>query len=59
MCERYGVASLEVFGPAARGEDGSDSDIDLLYVFKPDAITGFRIFTLEDELTALFGRPES
>jgi hypothetical protein len=56
-CERYGVASLEVFGSVARGEDRRDSDVDLLYVLKPDARLGFRIFELEDELAALFGRP--
>ena len=57
VCERYGVASLEVFGSIARGEDQLDSDVDLLYVLKPDARLGFRIFDLEDELAALFGRP--
>ncbi|MFI5428648.1 nucleotidyltransferase family protein [Aeromicrobium sp. UC242_57] len=41
----------------SRGDDHPDSDVDLLYVFKPDAVTGFRIFELEDELTELFGRP--
>ena len=57
VCERYGVASLEVFGSVARGEDRPDSDVDLLYVLKPDARLGFRIFDLEDELAAVFGRP--
>jgi predicted nucleotidyltransferase len=57
VCERYGVASLEVFGSVARGEDGLDSDVDLLYVLKPNARLGFRLFDLEDELAALFGRP--
>ena len=57
VCERYGVASLEVFGSVARGEDRLDSDVDLLYVLKPDARLGFRLFDLEDELAALFGRP--
>lgn len=57
VCERYGVASLEVFGSVARGEDRTDSDLDLLYVLKPDARLGFRIFELEDELAALFARP--
>lgn len=56
VCERYGVASLEVFGSTARGDAGPDSDIDLLYVLKPDARLGFRFFDLEDELTELFGR---
>ena len=57
VCERYGVASLEVFGSVARGENRLDSDVDLLYVLKPEARLGFRIFDLEDELAALFGRP--
>lgn len=57
VCERYGVASLEVFGSVARGEDRPDSDIDLLYVLKPGTRLGFRLFDLEDELAELFGRP--
>ena len=57
VCERYGVASLEVFGSVARGEERSSSDVDLLYVLKPDVRLGFRLFDLEDELTDLFGRP--
>lgn len=57
VCERYGVASLEMFGSFARGEDGADSDVDLLYVLKPGVSLGFRLFDLEDELTDLFGRP--
>lgn len=56
VCERYGIASLEVFGSAARGEHQSDSDVDLLYVLKPDARLGFSLFDLEDELATLFGR---
>ena len=57
VCERYGVASLEVFGSVARNEDRPDSDVDLLYVLKPDTRLGFKLFDLEDELSALFGRP--
>ncbi len=57
VCERYGVASLEVFGSVARGEDRPDSDIDLLYVLKPGTRLGFRIFDLEDDLAEVFGRP--
>lgn len=57
VCERYGVASLEVFGSVARGEESGSSDIDLLYVLKPGVRLGFRLFDLEDELADLFGRP--
>lgn len=56
VCERYGVASLEMFGSVARGEESGSSDVDLLYVLKPDARLGFRLFDLEDELADLFGR---
>lgn len=57
VCERYGVASLEVFGSVARGEDHIGSDIDLLYVLRPGARLGFRMFDLEDELASILGRP--
>lgn len=57
VCERYGVASLEVFGSVARGEDRLDSDLDLLYVLRPGTRLGFRLFDLEDELADVFGRP--
>lgn len=57
VCERYGVASLEVFGSVARGEDRVDSDVDLLYVLKPGARLGFKLFDLEDELSVLLNRP--
>ncbi|OUZ09245.1 nucleotidyltransferase [Aeromicrobium sp. PE09-221] len=57
VCERYGVASLDVFGSGARAESGEDSDVDLLYILKPGVRLGFRLFDLEDELVAVFGRP--
>lgn len=57
VCERYCVASLEVFGSVARGKGRDDSDVDLLYVLKPGVRLGFKLFDLEDELAALFGRP--
>ncbi len=37
LCRRYRVRELAVFGSAARGEMRSDSDIDLLVEFLPDA----------------------
>ena len=57
VCERYGVASLEVFGSLARGDDDAESDVDLLYVLKDGVRLGFALFDLEDELADLFGRP--
>jgi len=57
VCERYGIARLEVFGSVSRGEASDASDVDLLYQLKPGARLGFRIFDLEDDLVAIFGRP--
>ncbi|PSL03117.1 hypothetical protein CLV30_10829 [Haloactinopolyspora alba] len=56
ICERYGVAELDVFGSVARGDDTPQSDIDLLYVLRPDAKLGWAIEDLNDELDELFGR---
>jgi uncharacterized protein len=57
VCRRYGVARLDVFGSAARGEDRSDSDVDLLYELAPGARLGWEIEDLSDELAAVIGRP--
>lgn len=56
ICRRFGIEELAVFGSVARGEASPESDIDLLYVARPDARLGFSINRLEDELADLFGR---
>jgi predicted nucleotidyltransferase len=56
ICRRWKIAELSVFGSVARGDAGPDSDLDLLYVFQPDAVVGWDIVRLEDELSELFGR---
>lgn len=56
ICDRYGVARLEVFGSAGRGDAGADSDLDILYELAPGARLGWDIEQLADELTELFGR---
>ncbi len=50
---RYPIASLAVFGSWARGEQGADSDLDLLVEF--DGPIGWQIVTLEDELSERLG----
>ncbi len=57
ICGRFGLAELAVFGSVVRGEEFDDSDVDLLYVARPDARLGFAMNRLEDELAELFGRP--
>jgi uncharacterized protein len=57
ICDRFGIAELALFGSVARGEESTDSDVDLLYVASGDARLGFALNRLEDELTLLFGQP--
>ena len=57
ICRRYGVARLEVFGSVGRGQERSDSDIDILYDLAPGARLGWDVETLADELSAVLGRP--
>lgn len=57
ICQRFGVARLEVFGSVGRGEARPDSDVDLLYELAPGARLGWNIENLSDELSAAFGRP--
>ena len=57
ICDRYGIAELEVFGSSARGEAGPGSDIDILYTVRPGRRLGWEIVDLADELSGLLGRP--
>lgn len=57
ICARFGIATLLVFGSAARGEDTAGSDLDLLYELRPGARLGWEIADLVDELSEVFGRP--
>jgi len=57
VCRRYQVRELAVFGSAARGQAGPESDLDLLVDFEPDARIGFlALAALARELSGLLGR---
>ncbi len=57
VCQRYGVARLEVFGSFTRGDAGTGSDLDILVTFRPRIKVGLEFVALQQELEALFGRP--
>jgi len=57
VCERYGVARLDVFGSITRGDARPGSDVDLLYSLAPDTRLGWGIEHLARELSAVLGRP--
>ena len=52
----HGVTNLRVFGSVARGQDGPDSDLDLLADLPPDmGLLG--LGRVQDELEAIVGSP--
>ncbi len=57
ICERYGVARLDIFGSVARGDADAESDVDVLYVLEPGSHLGWNIENLTDELSEVLGRP--
>lgn len=52
---RHRASNPRVFGSVARGEEGADSDIDLLVEFDV-AASLFDAFALQDDLEALLAR---
>lgn len=53
---RYPIARLGVFGSVMRGEDGLESDLDLLVEFEPEAAVGFfAMAAMELELEEALG----
>jgi uncharacterized protein len=58
LLEEFSVKSVSIFGSVARDEDRSDSDIDILVEFDPDARIGFFAFArLQRRLSDIIGRP--
>jgi len=57
VCERHGVARLEVFGSFPRGDAATGSDLDILVTFQPGRRPGLDFVALQQELEQLFGRP--
>lgn len=52
IAARHGVTNLRVFGSVARGDEHTDSDVDVLADLPPDAGL-FTLLRLEEELTRL------
>ena len=58
ICRRYGIQEMAVFGSAARGDFGPESDVDIMIEFFPETKYGIQEYqSIEDELAAAFGRP--
>ena len=55
LCAKHKVQRLRIFGSAARGEERTDSDIDLLVDFSTP-VGFFELIELEEQLAEFFGR---
>lgn len=56
FCQKNAIAKLSLFGSILRSDFRPDSDIDLLVEFIPGNKIGWRIVTMEIELTEMLGR---
>lgn len=54
LAAKHGMANLQIFGSVARGEDGPNSDLDLM-VRPPEGSGLFAIGRFAEELEALLG----
>ena len=56
FCRRHNIKRLAIFGSALRADFAPGSDIDVLVDFVPGHVPGFfRLFDMEEELSAIFG----
>lgn len=56
-CRNNGIRRLDLFGSATRADFRSDSDVDLLVDFEPQAQVGFlSLGRMQRELSTLIGR---
>ena len=55
-CERHHVRRISLFGSVLRGEEGPDSDVDLLVEFEPGQTPGYiALAGMEAELSGMLG----
>ena len=57
FCLANGIRRLALFGSVLRDDFRAESDIDVLVEFQPDARVGLAFIRMQDELSAIFGRP--
>jgi predicted nucleotidyltransferase len=57
FCLRNHIRRLSLFGSVLRDDFRPDSDVDVLVAFEPGHVPGFAFVGLQEELSALLGRP--
>ena len=58
FCRRNHIRSLSLFGSAAKGESGPESDVDVLVEFEPGHVPGLALIRMQDELGVILGGRE-
>ncbi|MCU0567678.1 MAG: nucleotidyltransferase family protein [Oculatellaceae cyanobacterium Prado106] len=56
FCKRWKVQEFYLFGSVLRNDFRTDSDIDVMVQFAPDAQWGFEIVDMRQELESIFQR---
>ena len=56
FCEKYHILRFSFFGSVLSDHFSPESDIDILVEFAPEHIPGLSFFSIQDELSQLFGR---
>jgi predicted nucleotidyltransferase len=57
FCQRWQIAELSVFGSILRDDFDANSDVDFLYILKPNTHWGWRdLIQAEEELAQLLSR---
>src|SRR5690606_39367615 len=54
LCARFGITRIGVFGSMARGDQGPESDVDIVVEMEPNL---YKRAELREELQSRFGRP--
>jgi uncharacterized protein len=56
FCRRHHIRKLALFGSVLRDDFQPTSDVDVLVEFEPGFVPGLEFFSLESELSEIFGR---
>jgi predicted nucleotidyltransferase len=57
FCRRHHIRKMSLFGSVLRDDFGPHSDVDVLVEFEPGHTPGLAFFGMQDEFSALLGRP--
>ena len=57
FCRRHHIRRLSFFGSVLGNDFRPESDVDVLVEFAPGHVPGLALIDIEDELSALLGRP--